>query len=209
MNDLVPIRTALLSVSDKTDLVAFARALHQYGATLISTGGTARALAEAGLQVTPVEKVTGFPEMMDGRVKTLHPKIHGGLLALRDKADHVAALDKHQITPIDLVCVNLYPFEKTVADPAVTDEQAIEQIDIGGPSMVRSAAKNHRHVTCVTDPSQYDTVINDLHAHHGATRLALRRALATAAFTRTSRYDAAISQWMFNQWADAPAPPEN
>ncbi|MEO0475146.1 MAG: hypothetical protein AAF085_04125, partial [Planctomycetota bacterium] len=134
MPDLVPIKTALLSVSDKTDLVPFARRLISAGCdTLISTGGTARALSEAGIDVTPIDQVTGFPEMMDGRVKTLHPKIHGGLLALRDKEDHAASLAEHAITPIDLVCVNLYPFEKTVADPDVSDADAIEQIDIGGP----------------------------------------------------------------------------
>jgi len=201
MTDLVSVRTALLSVSDKTDLVPFARALTQFGATLISTGGTARALTDAGLHVTPIDAVTGFPEMMDGRVKTLHPKVHGGLLALRDKPEHAASLAQHQITPIDLVCVNLYPFEQTVADPSVTDENAIEQIDIGGPSMVRSAAKNHRYVACVTSPKQYDAVINDLTANQGATQFALRRSLAAAAFQRTSQYDTAIATWMKQRWS--------
>jgi phosphoribosylaminoimidazolecarboxamide formyltransferase / IMP cyclohydrolase len=196
MNHLIPVKNALLSVSDKTDLVPFARSLTSFGARIISTGGTARALKEAGIDVTPIEQITGFPEMMDGRVKTLHPKVHGGLLALRDKPNHAQALDQHQITPIDLVCVNLYPFEKTVADPNVTDEDAIEQIDIGGPSMVRSSAKNHRYVTCVTDPSQYDMVINELIANEGATDMPLRRELAAAAFARTAQYDTAISQWM-------------
>ncbi|MCC6681815.1 MAG: IMP cyclohydrolase [Phycisphaeraceae bacterium] len=206
MTDLVPIKTALLSVSDKTDLIPFARALVQHGVTIVSTGGTARALAEAGLEVTSIEKVTGFPEMMDGRVKTLHPKVHGGLLALRDK--HADALKQHHITPIDLVAVNLYPFEKTVAKPDVTDEDAIENIDIGGPSMIRSAAKNHRYVTCVTDPAQYDRVTTDMAVNKGATRLALRRALATAAYARTSAYDAAITAWMSSRWSDAPPFPE-
>src|SRR5690606_20364855 len=137
--DLVPIRTALLSVSDKADLVAFARALTQHGARLISTGGTARALTEAGLDVTPVERVTGFPEMMDGRVKTLHPKVHGGLLALRDKPDHADALTRHGITPIDLVCVNLYPFERTVALPHVPNDEALKQIAVSGPAIIRAA----------------------------------------------------------------------
>ena len=202
---LIPIRTALLSVSDKTDLVPFARRLVHHGATLISTGGTARALTEAGLTVTPVEQLTGFPEMMDGRVKTLHPKVHGGLLALRDKPEHAAALDTHSITPIDLVCVNLYPFEQTVADPDVSLEDAIENIDIGGPSMIRSAAKNHRYVTVVTSPRQYDAVSNEVEQNNGATSLGLRRSLAAAAFTRTAAYDTAISDWMKGRFAGAPS----
>ena len=209
MPDLVPIQTALLSVSDKTDLVPFARRLISAGCqTLISTGGTARALTEAGIEVTPIDQVTGFPEMMDGRVKTLHPKIHGGLLALRDKDDHAASLAEHAITPIDLVCVNLYPFEKTVADPDVSDADAIEQIDIGGPSMVRSAAKNHAYVSIVTDPKQYDQVANDIELNSGSTTLALRRSLASAAFTRTAEYDTTISTWMKSRFAEHPAPKE-
>jgi len=206
ITDLVPIKTALLSVSDKTDLVAFARRLiNCCGTTIISTGGTARTLTEAGIDVTPIDQVTRFPEMMDGRVKTLHPKIHGGLLALRDKEDHAASLAEHQITPIDLVCVNLYPFEKTIANPNVSDADAIEQIDIGGPSMVRSAAKNHQYVTIVTDPKQYDKVANDIEHNEGKTALALRRSLAAAAFTRTSEYDTAISIWMKSRFAEYPA----
>ena len=193
---LIPLRTALLSVSDKRDLAPFARRLAELGVRLISTGGTARALADADLPVTSVEAVTGFPEMMDGRVKTLHPKIHGGLLALRDQPDHADALSRHDITPIDLVCVNLYPFEQTIARDDVSDEEAIEQIDIGGPSMIRSAAKNHRYVACVTDPSQYDTIISELDAHTGSTGLPLRRRLAAVAFARTADYDAAIAAWM-------------
>ncbi|MFN3165659.1 MAG: IMP cyclohydrolase [Phycisphaeraceae bacterium] len=205
MQDLVPIKTALLSVSDKTDLVPFARRLiTACGTTIISTGGTARALTEAGIDVTPIDKVTGFPEMMDGRVKTLHPKIHGGLLALRDKPDHAESLKQHDITPIDLVCVNLYPFERTIADPDVTDADAIEQIDIGGPSMVRSAAKNHGYVTIVTDPSQYDSVANDIEHNEGSTTLALRRSLAATAFTRTAEYDTAISTWMKGRFSEYP-----
>lgn len=199
MSNLVKIKTALVSVSDKTDLIPFARKLIGYGATIISTGGTARALQEAGINVTPIDQVTGFPEMMDGRVKTLHPKVHGGLLALRDKPEHAKAMADHGITPIDLVCVNLYPFEKTVAQPDVTDDEAIEQIDIGGPSMIRSAAKNHRYVTCVTDPRQYDEVGNDMAGNNGATTFTLRRRLATAAFKRTSEYDKAITSWMANR----------
>ena len=196
MKDLITIRRALLSVSDKTDLVPFARKLAALDVTLISTGGTARALEEAGLDVIPIDQVTGFPEMMDGRVKTLHPRVHGGLLALRDNDTHVAAMTEHDIEPIDLVCINLYPFEQTIAKPDVTDAEAIEQIDIGGPSMVRSAAKNHQFVTVVTDPSQYDRVVNELDAHGGGTTFALRRELATIAFTRTAEYDTTISRWM-------------
>jgi len=196
MLDLVPVRRALLSVSDKTGLVALARCLTSFGVQLISTGGTAKALADAGFAVTPVEQVTGFPEMMDGRVKTLHPKIHGGLLGLRDHPQHVAAMKQHGIEPIDLGCVNLYPFEKTIARAGVSEEEAIEQIDIGGPSMVRSAAKNHGFVAIVTDPAQYDRVIAELTANKGATTLALRRFLAGAAFARTAAYDTAIAAWM-------------
>src|SRR5438128_1811347 len=145
MSDLIPIKRALLSVSDKTGLAEFATALHnEFGIELISTGGTAKFLREQGLPVTDVSQITGFPEMMDGRVKTLHPMIHGGLLALRDNAEHVAAMEKHAIKPIDLVCINLYPFEATISKPGVSFEEAIENIDIGGPSMIRSAAKNHR-----------------------------------------------------------------
>ncbi len=199
MPDLVKIKTALVSVSDKTDLIPFARKLVHYGATIISTGGTAKALSEAGIDVTPINEVTGFPEMMDGRVKTLHPKVHGGLLSLRDKPEHAKAMTDHGITAIDLVCVNLYPFEKTVAQEGVTDDEAIEQIDIGGPSMIRSASKNHRYVTCVTDPKQYDQVGNDIDGNDGATTFTLRRRLATAAFKRTSEYDKAITEWMANR----------
>lgn len=196
MDDAIQIKTALLSVSDKTDLIPFARRLSELGVRLISTGGTKKTLAEAGLDVIGIEDVTGFPEMMDGRVKTLHPKVHGGLLALRDKPDHAASLKEHGITPIDLVVVNLYPFERTTADPEVSTPDAIEQIDIGGPSMVRSAAKNHRYVTIVTDPKQYDLVSNSLEQNDGKTTLALRQHLAAAAFTRTAEYDTTISKWL-------------
>jgi phosphoribosylaminoimidazolecarboxamide formyltransferase/IMP cyclohydrolase len=197
------LRTALLSVSDKADLVPFARTLHELGVTLISTGGTRAALTEADLPTVGIETVTGFPEMMDGRVKTLHPKVHGGLLAVRDNDDHAAALRNHDITPIDLVCVNLYPFEATVAKDGVSDPEAIEQIDIGGPAMIRSAAKNHRFVTVITDAGQYDAVINDLDHpdNDGDTTLATRRRLAAAAFRRTSAYDTAIAAWMSERFA--------
>ncbi|MBI1373079.1 MAG: bifunctional phosphoribosylaminoimidazolecarboxamide formyltransferase/IMP cyclohydrolase [Phycisphaera sp.] len=199
MSDLVKIKRALLSVSDKNDLVPFARKLAEYGVTLISTGGTAKALQEAGLEVVPIDAVTGFPEMMDGRVKTLHPLVHGGLLGLRDDEGHVASMKEHGIEPIDLVCINLYPFEQTVAKPDVTEAEAIEKIDIGGPSMVRSAAKNHRFVTVVTDPSQYDAVVQELDAHEGATSLQLRKNLTLAAFARTAAYDTAIAEWLGKQ----------
>jgi len=202
MSDLVKIKRALLSVSDKTDLVPFARKLAEYGVTLISTGGTARKLAEAGLDVVPIDDVTGFPEMMDGRVKTLHPNVHGGLLGLRDSDTHVAAMNEHGIEAIDLVCINLYPFEQTVANPDVEEAEAIEQIDIGGPSMVRSGAKNHRFVTVVTDPAQYDAVVQEMDANEGATSLQLRKKLTLAAFARTAAYDTAIAEWLGRQSDD-------
>lgn len=199
MPDVIPIRRALISVSDKTDLLPFARKLAAFGVQLISTGGTARALQEAGIAVTPIEAVTGFPEMMDGRVKTLHPKVHGGLLARRDRPEHVQAMADHGIQAIDLVCVNLYPFERTVAAEGVTESEAIEQIDIGGPSMVRSGAKNMDAVAVVTSPDQYDRVSAELDQHGGGTSLTLRRWLASAAFARTAAYDAAIAAWMFQR----------
>ncbi len=208
MADTVPIKQALISVSDKAGLVPFAKRLAQHGVRIISTGGTARVLADQGIDVTPIERVTDFPEMMDGRVKTLHPRIHGGLLALRDKPDHTQAMAKHGIQPIDLVCVNLYPFEQTVAKPGVAPEEAIEQIDIGGPSMIRSAAKNHRFVAVVTDPSQYDSVAQEIDTHQGATTLRCRSKLAAAAFQRTASYDTAIATWMARYSGD-PAPLES
>jgi phosphoribosylaminoimidazolecarboxamide formyltransferase/IMP cyclohydrolase len=193
---LVPIRRALISVSDKSDLVPFAKSLVDFGVEIISTGGTAAALSKAGIKVIPIDQVTGFPEMMDGRVKTLHPAIHGALLGRRDLPAHMQAMQQHKITPIDLVCVNLYPFERTILTPSIKDDEAIEQIDIGGPSMLRSAAKNFQFVTVVTAVDQYDHVIRDMQAHEGATTFDLRRDLAAAAFTRTAGYDTAISAWM-------------
>ncbi|HEX42512.1 MAG TPA: bifunctional phosphoribosylaminoimidazolecarboxamide formyltransferase/IMP cyclohydrolase [Phycisphaerales bacterium] len=192
----VKVKTALVSVSDKTGVVEFVRKLANMGVKIISTGGTAKALTQAGIEVVGIESVTGFPEMMDGRVKTLHPKIHGGLLGLRDKSDHVAAMKKHGIEPIDLVCVNLYPFEQTVAKPGCTLEDAIENIDIGGPSMVRSAAKNHRFVAVVTHPSQYDRVLAEMGKTGGAVSAGLRAELARAAFGLTAAYDAAIARYL-------------
>jgi len=196
MNDLVTIRRAIVSVSDKTGLVDFARALARRDIEIISTGGTAATLEKAGIPVTPIDQVTGFPEIMDGRVKTLHPKVHGALLAVRDDPSHQAALDQHDIAPIDLVCVNLYPFEKTIAAQGVERDEAIEQIDIGGPSMIRSASKNHDWVTVVVAPEQYEAVLNDLNSLGGKTSLSLRRELAAAAFKRTSAYDGAIADYL-------------
>ncbi|MEM1350988.1 MAG: bifunctional phosphoribosylaminoimidazolecarboxamide formyltransferase/IMP cyclohydrolase, partial [Pseudomonadota bacterium] len=195
MTDLVPLRRALLSVSDKTGLVPFGRALVDLGVELLSTGGTAAALRDAGLTVTDVSEVTGFPEMMDGRVKTLHPAVHGGLLALRDEAAHVEAMLAHDIAPIDLVVVNLYPFEATVAKGATYNE-AIENIDIGGPAMIRSAAKNHRYVAVVVDVEDYAAVLKEAEAQSGHTSYALRQKLAQTAYARTAGYDTAVSTWM-------------
>jgi phosphoribosylaminoimidazolecarboxamide formyltransferase/IMP cyclohydrolase len=187
--------TALLSVSDKTGILEFAKALHALGTKLLSTGGTAKLLADAGLPVTEVAEHTGFPEMMDGRVKTLHPKIHGGLLARSDLPEHVAAMAQHGITRIDILAVNLYPFEATVAKPGCTLEDAIENIDIGGPAMVRSAAKNWKDVTVLTDAAQYATVLEELKAN-GKTSDKTRFAASVAAFNRIAQYDAAISNYL-------------
>ena len=190
----VTIRRALLSVSDKNGIADLGSRLAKADVELISTGGTARALREAGLDVRDVSKVTGFPEMMDGRVKTLHPTIHGGLLAVRDEPEHAAAMEAHDIGAIDLVIVNLYPFEETVMSGASRDT-IIENIDIGGPSMVRSAAKNHRYVTIITDPADYDALYDELAANDGATTLEFRKRMAAKAFAATAAYDAMISQW--------------
>lgn len=191
------IERALISVTDKTGIVEFAHALvENFGVEVISTGGTAKVLEEAGIPVAPIEEFTGFPEMMDGRVKTLHPKVHGGLLARRDSKKHMAEAEEHGIQMIDLVCVNLYEFEKTVAQPDVTFEDAIEHIDIGGPSMLRSAAKNNDSVTVVCDPADYDAILEEMHVHGGATTKNTRRRLAAKVYTRTAAYDTAISMWL-------------
>jgi phosphoribosylaminoimidazolecarboxamide formyltransferase/IMP cyclohydrolase len=190
------IRRALLSVSDKTGLVEFARALRSFGVELLSTGGTARALREAGVEVRDVSEVTGFPEMLDGRVKTLHPRIHGGLLAVRDNAEHMGALAEHGIEPIDMVIVNLYPFEQTVARAGTTLAEAIEQIDIGGPAMVRSAAKNYADVAVVTAPELYERVLREMREHDGALSLATRGQLARLAFMRTAFYDSQVFSYL-------------
>ena len=194
------IKRALLSVSDKTGLIDFAQTLVAAGVELISTGGTAKAIREAGLPVKDISAHTGFPEMMDGRVKTLHPKIHGGLLYIRGNATHEAAAREHDIAPIDLVVVNLYPFEETVAKPNVALHEAIENIDIGGPSMLRSAAKNHESVTVIVDPADYAPVAEQIKAG-GETTLALRRKLAAKVFARTSAYDAAIAVHLTKEFA--------
>ena len=196
MSDLRPVRRALLSVSDKTGLVEAAQQLSAAGVDLVSTGGTRAAIAAAGLPVRDVAELTGFPEMMDGRVKTLHPAVHGGLLALRDDPAHAEALEAHGIAPIDLLYVNLYPFEATVAKPGIAEHEAIENIDIGGPSMLRSAAKNFESVTVVTDAAQYARVVSEMRAHAGATTLGLRRECAQAVFAHTAAYDGAIARWM-------------
>jgi phosphoribosylaminoimidazolecarboxamide formyltransferase/IMP cyclohydrolase len=197
MPDLVPVKRALLSVSDKTGLADFAKALHtEFGVELISTGGTAAFLRSQGLPVTDVSEVTGFPEMMDGRVKTLHPKIHGGLLALRDHPDHAAAMKTHDIQPIDLLCINLYPFAATIEKPGVTLEEAIENIDIGGPAMIRSASKNHEYVLVVTSANRYEKVLGDLRKHNGSSCLQHRRKQAQSAFAHTAEYDGLIAKYL-------------
>lgn len=193
-----PVRRALLSVWDKAGLIDFAQALAGRGVELVSTGGTARALREAGLEVIDVASVTGAPEILDGRVKTLHPAIHGGLLARRDLADHMTTLDDQKIAPIDLLVVNLYPFEATIAAGAAYDE-AVEMIDIGGPAMIRAAAKNHGSVTLVTDPADYGEVLDALLSGDGRTDMTLRKTLAAKAFARTAAYDAAIAAWFAEQ----------
>ncbi|WP_294945390.1 bifunctional phosphoribosylaminoimidazolecarboxamide formyltransferase/IMP cyclohydrolase [Sulfurivirga sp.] len=202
-----PIRRALISVSDKNGIVEFARALHDMGVEILSTGGTHRVLTEAGLPVIEVSDYTGFPEMMDGRVKTLHPKIHGGLLGRRGTDDEIMA--EHGIQPIDMVVVNLYPFEETVARPDCTLEEAVENIDIGGPTMLRSAAKNHKDVAVVTDPADYDRVLEEMRANGGALSFDTRFDLAIKTFELTARYDGAIANWfgrLFNESAEDPFP---
>ncbi|WP_297056569.1 IMP cyclohydrolase [Thermosulfurimonas sp.] len=192
---MTPIRRALISVTDKTGVADFARALREMGVEIISTGGTARVIREAGVEVIDVSEVTGFPEMLDGRVKTLHPKIHGGLLYLRDKEDHVRQIQEQGIKPIDLVAVNLYAFEKTVAAGADLDT-AIENIDIGGPTLLRAAAKNFRYVTVIVDPADYERVLAEMREHGGATTLRTRFELARKVFETTARYDRAIADYL-------------
>lgn len=203
---LVRIRRALISVSDKSGIVDFARELKRFGVEIISTGGTAKALREAGLAVREVSDVTRFPEMMDGRIKTLHPRIHGGLLAVRDNPNHLAAMNEHDIEPIDMVVVNLYPFEETIAREGITLEEAIEQIDIGGPAMIRSAAKNFMSVAVVVNSATYPDLIAQLQQHAGELSLNTRFRLAQEAFNRTSTYDSAVNQYLASQiLGDKPA----
>lgn len=198
-----PVNRALVSVTDKTGVVEFCRQLQDtYGVEIVSTGGTAKALTAGGVDVVEIGDYTGFPEMMGGRVKTLHPKVHGGLLARRDDAGHMAEAEEHGIPMIDLVCVNLYEFEKTVASPDVTFADAVEHIDIGGPSMLRSAAKNSDSVTVVCDPADYPDILDDMAAHGGATSLELRRRLQVKAYTTTAAYDTAISTWLAGRLAE-------
>jgi phosphoribosylaminoimidazolecarboxamide formyltransferase/IMP cyclohydrolase len=201
----VAIRRALISVSDKAGLVELGKALAARGVEILSTGGTAKALKDAGVAVKDVAEHTGFPEMMDGRLKTLHPKVHGGLLAIRDNPEHSAAAQAHTIAPIDLLVVNLYPFEDTVAKAAPFGE-CIENIDIGGPAMIRAAAKNHAAVTVVVDPRDYGKVLDEMQQNGGATTLTLRKALAAKAYARTAAYDAAIGDWFVQELGErAPA----
>lgn len=192
------MKRALISVSDKTGIIEFAKQLVELGVEIVSTGGTKKAIYEAGVPVTGISEVTGFPEILDGRVKTLHPKIHGGLLAMRESADHLEQLKAHKIQPIDLVVVNLYPFQQTIAREDVTFADAIENIDIGGPSMLRAAAKNHQHVTVVVDPTDYDTVLSEM-KRDGTTQLETRSKLAAKVFRHTAAYDAVIAEYLTSE----------
>src|SRR5579862_9082737 len=200
--DLAPIARALISVSDKSGLEDLAKALIARGVEILSTGGTAAALAKSGAKVIDVAEATGFPEMMDGRLKTLHPRVHGGLLAVRADPAHQASMIAHDIRPIDLLVVNLYPFEATLKRDA-TFEERIENIDIGGPAMIRGAAKNHNDVVVIVEPEDYARLIEEMAAHDGSTTLAFRRAMAQKAYARTAAYDAAISNWLARDIGEA------
>ena len=196
------IKRVLVSVSDKTGIVEFVRELKNFDVEIISTGGTAKTLRDAGIEVRDISDVTGFPEMMDGRVKTLHPRVHGGLLALRDNPEHVAAMQQHGIEPIDMVVVNLYPFAETIAREDVTRDEAIEQIDIGGPAMIRSAAKNANDVAVVVDPAQYPSLIDELRQNAGAISIPTLQRLAIDAFRKTAQYDATVSSYLAGETSD-------
>ena len=200
----VHVKRALLSVSDKTGVVDFARGLVDLGVEIVSTGGTARELTKAGIDVRAIDDYTGFPEIMDGRVKTLHPKLYAGLLAVRDDPSHVQAIEEHGIEPVDLVCVNLYPFERTAARRGVSDPDVIEQIDIGGPTMIRAAAKNHAYATVVVSPASYDAVLEELRISDGALSAQTRESLAAEAFAYTARYDTSIARWFAEKGEDFP-----
>jgi len=193
---MAKIKRAIVSVSDKAGVLDFARALAERGVEILSTGGTAKLLRENAVPVTEVSDYTGFPEMLDGRVKTLHPKVHGGILGLRDNPAHVAKMKEYGIEPIDLVAINLYPFEKTTADPDCVLADAVEQIDIGGPCMIRSSAKNYRFVTVLTDPADYARVLAEMDASGGEVSEKLNFELSVKAYTRTAAYDTAISTWL-------------
>lgn len=208
-NTAIPIRRALLSVSDKEGLVPFAAALAKRGITILSTGGTAKTLKQEGIPVTLVESVTGFPEGLDGRVKTLHPKVHGGILAKYNNPQHDDFCKTHDIQHIDLVCINLYPFEKVTQSPDTAYEKAVENIDIGGPAMVRAAAKNHERVAVLTAPNQYNQLLEELNQHNGSTTLNLRKTLAAAAFKRTAQYDAIITDYLTNQLSQTATPQQH
>src|SRR5215212_8011302 len=201
----VQVRRALLSVSDKRGLVDFARGLAQLGVEIISTGGTARELAEAGIETRPVDDYTGFPEILDGRVKTLNPKIYAGLLAVRSNEEHMRTIDEHSVEPIDLVCVNLYPFERTAATRGVEDAEVIENIDIGGPTLIRAAAKNHAFAAVVVSPESYDAVLDELQSFEGRLSQQTRQALALDAFAYTARYDTAIARWFAERDEEFPS----
>ena len=202
----IKVKRALISVSDKTGIVDFAKSLAEMAVEIISTGGTAKALSDAGVKVIGISDVTGFPEMLEGRVKTLHPKVHGGLLADRSKPEHMKTIKEHGIEPIDLVCVNLYPFAETVAKPDVTIEEAVENIDIGGPSMIRSAAKNFAAVTVVVDPADYDIVINEMRTRGGEVSESTRACLSAKAYGHTSDYDWMITSYFTPKFAEEPTP---
>ena len=190
------IQRAIISVSDKTGIEDFAKALHEFNVEILSTGGTAKKIKDAGVPVTEVSDYTGFPEMLDGRVKTLHPKIHGGILALRDNPEHMKALQLHGIKTIDMIVVNLYPFEKTISREDVTFDEAIENIDIGGPTMIRAAAKNFQHVVVIVDPADYDIVKKEMQENNGEVNYRTRLRLAQKVFAHTSRYDSLIAEYL-------------
>jgi phosphoribosylaminoimidazolecarboxamide formyltransferase/IMP cyclohydrolase len=190
------IERAIISVSDKTGIVEFAKVLNEMGVEILSTGGTAKKIKDAGVHVIEVSEYTGFPEMMDGRVKTLHPKIHGGILALRDNPEHMNALTEHGIKKIDMIVVNLYPFEQTISKPDVTFEEAIENIDIGGPTMIRAAAKNFKHVVVIVDPADYNTVLSEMKQQGGEVSYETRLRLAHKVFAHTSHYDGMIADYL-------------
>ena len=198
--NMTKIKRALISVSNKKDIIHFAKALVDLGIEIISTGGTFKKLSESGINIVPVSEITKFPEMLDGRVKTLHPAIHGGILAIRNNPNHIKEISQHNILPIDMVVVNLYPFETTINKPNVNLDEAIENIDIGGPTLIRSAAKNYKDVAVITNPARYDSIINELKENNGSLSLETRQQLAIEAFYHTTRYDSIISNYLFSKF---------